>query len=785
MKRQFNFCLLFLACAVICGFLACTSEIEKYIVGEEAEMTALRIGNVEIKSIPDPIDEMDYDDGNIVEASVAIAALERSSDTVNARFWPSVSKGARVLWGIGSQDIRPFVYYDLRVPANFEDADYIYFRVTSEDGEITNYYRFSSWVRSPVVGIVEAYIGKYDTHEEVNEQGNTVIVVDLDERMMATPPTGDTLVGNSNLATAVAASANALSIRENQSADADIIVVPADGNATLKYAVTNANTQVPALSSFSDTHNFSKLNDQTFFYVQVTAQNEVDINYYKFRIEVGRIATLTGLYLVGTINDPQEELTIENVGTPRATWAPVVPGSYRTADMPSDGFDLRWEQLDEQSVVTYALIDTMGSAENTVNFVSSGKLIFDGTKALAVRVVSQNGLDRRYYKVALELLAAVFKEHPKPNFYYYYDAACMVGTMSWYDYAAKTGVKENADNGNHPNFTAKGEGQVEPLDFELDRPGTYTYQWYEANSWYGGYGFDANGKILYYEPGNPIALTETGFIEDSYHVAHFDEKKNVSLHNGGNQFYRLPTKGRLIPGATGETYTPKIDFRPFIDGFTYESHYYWVVVTETTTGRTATSKRATIVSERDPTKRHHIVDLNRDLWREIDGEIVTGSARNQKPFTFQREKYSIPVTFPKGWDDQDFDIADYTVATVQALFWLRNGTQWIQNWTQGDIGFDNDQNQRIVYYYNLTNNNATLGLIGGGKEPGGGSLREIPAYLVVKPAGEKPVAQMPPFEADGVTPKPNDDAQGWFTAFIELVEVRFEGPPQPPLEVEP
>ena len=790
MKRQFKLYLLFLAFIVTFAFIACTSEIENYVVGEEALMTGLRIGNVKITDIPEPIDSIDYDDEefDISDSSVpvSVAALERSSDTVNARFWPVVSKGARVLWGIGSQDMRPFTYKDLRVPANFEDADYIYFMVTSEDGEAINYYRFSAWVRSPVTGLVEAYIGKYEAHEEENDQGNMETVVDVDERMLATGPAGnDILVGNSVLATAVAASPNTISIKEAQSVNADIMIVRADATATLKYAMTTDGSAVPA--SFNDTFSFSKLNDQSFFYVQVTAQNQVDIAYYKFRIQVGRITTLTGLYLVGTLGDPDEELTIEGLGTTHTAWASVVPGSYRTADMPSGGFKLRYELLDDKAEVTYGLYT--GNAEPT--WAASGDLIFNGSNALGVKVKSHNGAVTRYYKVTMELLAAVFKEQPKPNYYYFYDASPsatsslpsgMVGSRTWYEYVGLT------VDSNHDNFTDKGESTVEPLEFELDRPGTFTYQWYEANSWYGGYGFDADGRMLYYDPGNPVAVMETGFTKDALHQDHFDEKKNVSLHNGGNQFYNLPNMGRKIPGATNATYTPKINYRPFIAGFTYEAHFYWVEVKETTSGRTATSKRVVIISERDPTKKHHIVDLNRDLnkkgdpWNELSSTEV-GFARNQKPFTKQREKYSIPISFPKNFKDEPFAIEDYTVATVQALFWLKDGTQWIQNWTQGDIGFDNMENERVVYYYNLTNNNATLGLIGGGKEPNGASLKEVPGYLVVKPAGEKPVAQLPPFKGTDdygrPTPENVNDAQGWFTAFIELVEVHFEGPAQP------
>jgi len=152
-------------------------------------------------------------------------------------------------------------------------------------------------------------------------------------------------------------------------------------------------------------------------------------------------------------------------------------------------------------------------------------------------------------------------------------------------------------------------------------------------------------------------------------------------------------------------------------------------------------------------------------------------ARNLNVFTYQREAYEIPIRLPDAWDGRSFDINDYTVAMVQALFFLKDGTPWIQNWTQGDIGF-RDVDDTTLMYYNLTNNNGTLGLVGGGKEPGGGSLVKAPKSIIVKPSGEKPVSSLPPFENG--KPKPNNDAQGWFTGFIELVEVRFEGPSRTP-----
>jgi len=205
-----------------------------------------------------------------------------------------------------------------------------------------------------------------------------------------------------------------------------------------------------------------------------------------------------------------------------------------------------------------------------------------------------------------------------------------------------------------------------------------------------------------------------------------------------------------------------------------------VVVTDRSNGRTVTSERAVVVTEWGevwdlgrPTgtkvdKKHYIVDLHNIVPKGQVG--IHGSPLNPTPFTFKREKYAIPLTFPA-----DFDIMNYKVCTAQARFFFKDGTPWIQNWTQGDLYFNQGGVQQVGYY-NLTNNNGTLGLAGDSKEPQGADLLVTPDEVVIAPAGEKPVDLKPPFEDDGVTPVNTNDAQGWFCAYIELVELRFEGP---------
>jgi hypothetical protein len=415
---------------------------------------------------------------------------------------------------------------------------------------------------------------------------------------------------------------------------------------------------------------------------------------------------------------------------------------------------------------------------------TGGKAIFTGTNVLVIKVTSHNGQANLIYKIEVELLAANFLKQPVSNYYYYYDANAKAPNpaIDLYDHLGLTvDGTEAAFSGAH------GSSSVAPLTVQMDRTGNFTYQWWHANSWYGAYGFDEDDNIGYVAFDGPDGARQEhwgSFKQDTWYRRNLDEKGNTSLFNGGNWFvFEVP--GKPITGATNLSYTPSIDKVPLIGGSTSATHYYWVVVTDTDTQRTATSKRTAIITEWDPNKKHYIINLNEDLWEQDGTDKKYYSARNPKVFTYHREKYTFPIAL-----DSSFNISDYSIATAQALFFLRDGTPWVQNWTQGDIGFENDGGP-LVLYYNLTNNNATLGLVGGGKEPSGGSLTKNPTKITIKPAGEKattlvPSEFLPSSIIDSATGLPNNradgDAQGWFTGFIEIVELHFEGPAQPAVE---
>jgi hypothetical protein len=454
--------------------------------------------------------------------------------------------------------------------------------------------------------------------------------------------------------------------------------------------------------------------------------------------------------------------------------------------MPGAGFAVAIETVDDRATTEYVVINK-GATAAPGSFGAGNAVFNSSNNMLAIKVTSGNGQGIRYYKVEVELLAANFTQQPKSEYYYYHNSSAKApnGVDSLYTHLGLTVTgSESVFTGTH------GSNNVQALTFALDRDASgMTYQWWHANSWYGAYGFDKDdviGYVAFDGENGARQLHWEDFTEDGWHRKSLDEKGNTSLFNGGNWFV-YPVSGAPITGATSATYTPPVANKvPLIGSTTSATHYYWVVVTETATGRTATSKRAAIITEWDPNKKHYIINLNEDLW-EMDGAVKkVYSARNPKVFTYHREKYTFPIAL-----DTSFDINDYTIATAQALFFLKDGTPWIQNWTQGDIGFE-DETGPIVLYYNLTNNNSTLGLVGGGKEPSGGTLDRKPTKITIKPAGEKPPSAMPAdilpsslLDANGMPRQraggsagdaQQGDAQGWFTGFIEMVELHFEGP---------
>jgi hypothetical protein len=787
--------LLAAAAAAVFGFIACTStEIPPPV--ELNALYSLKIGDLDVTGIPEPIlDEYWADEEYEVVTAVYETIVVKESGTSNKRIVAEVPDGARVSWGRAKGGNRPNLFQDTRAPASFELDDYLYIKVTSADDNnvvTSNYYRFSPYEASPVKELASITIANRDPTEQA---------IGTRKLTISDPaPNFEAVVAN--LSNNPSAAKGRIDITNGERGNAEIVAETKDTPAKVRYAVavsvdalkagSVSEFEEPIVEVRADPNDPAKtatvkvtnkdFTDGNILIVEVTAQND-NKDYCAFQVWVGRMATIARLEFNGTL--------AAGKGLP-GSWATKVPGKFATADQTNGtgNYNITLQLDDPEGDYGWVKASSIpAAAPAATEFNKTTPLDFSNGHVLVLRVQSaeRRSEDIRFYVVQMELLATDFVAHPKSAVY----------NVKTHSFPVNQKVLISAT----PTAVTLADGEtVESLTVTLGKSGSFSYQWYEANSWYGGYGFDRDGRIQGdADYGSDVTSSDLLTGETVQQAKDrlgsglgLDEKNNVSLHNGGNNYYRLVVPGRPIPGAsgtitgtTGISYTPKIDSnkRPFIGGYSNQTHYYWVVVTDTATSLKATSDRATIVTEwgeiwdlgkptgNKVTKKHHIVDLHAGPG----GEGLNEPAKNVEPFTFKRQVRRIPVTFPAG-----FNHMDYSVAICQAKFFLGDGKEWIQNWTQGDIGFGRDGETDVIYY-NLTNNNATLGLNGDAKEPQGGSLTFIPTHIVVKPAGEKPPKQMPPFEdkfdeLGRPIPENINDAQGWFTPYIEIIELRFEGP---------
>ena len=841
MKRNLSK-LIVLAIFIVCFCFINCDEPPRFIVGDRPDMELIdltiqpiKVINgvpsinpdapaVIIETIPEPVIDEDWDDINfmLTEAESEEAWFLVEEHTETARIVTRVTPGMVVKWGIGTSGSRPLSFGNPSEPQPFVDNDFIYIQVSTRNEHYRKYYRIHARMASPVSLISVISIADRETEISYNA---------------GRPEWNDVKVSG------VAEIPLSIALQEGLRGS-DIIITKMDDNSSVEFATVQAgldysNMNISQLNfSYKEGDEIIQVpdpetgenvptkgvhiifGDQDLLIAKVTAQNTVDTQFYKFRVSVGRIATIKNLEL-------DTDLVL-GLGIPNEAWGnSIVAGSYGTATQTESGLNIKiiTDDPDAKAYVAKVL-----SVTETVipafdgNFNAQGvygsTIRIENKEVLAIRIDSASELTpgtasvSNYYKVRIDMLPAVINKQPVSAAYHVINWENLPRTLVTDD-----GIDYQRILVTTPGITgANFNPPLQKLKVEVSKEiADATYQWYTANSWYGGYGFDRDGNIV----GDPDA------VRDGYHPntdrRGLDEKNNVSLHNGGNNFYRVPigypldaekkdydyanrnkyggnTSGSQSQAAQESEYSGWLPYpavkippelggndaeldlerwmdgkaktRPFIAGFSNQTQYFWVVIRDSR-GYQVESERATIVSEwgevfdlgvptgRKIEKKHHVVDLNVDLKLP---------KKNVAPFTYQREHYIIPISFPAG-----FDILDYSVATCQAIFYLADGRPWIQNWTQGDIYLNIDGN-RIVGYYNLTNNNSTLGLSGDSRDPQGASIYDNPTDVVIAPSGEKPVRRVPPFLSDGITPVNINDAQGWFTPYIEIVELRFEGP---------
>ena len=822
LKGRISTLLLLGILALIVAFVGVTCVNQNIeMLGTEANLTALRIESGDVtdtaSKVADPIPAsvmdkedltandlygLDYDQPGTTIGWADIRVRNKETGKINGRLRPTVSKGARAQWGIGTRSTRPDLFYDTRVPATLDNDEYIYIRVASEDGETVNYYRFYakllSWTtnlqyiritRKLADGSPDLVNPPREGKAGSNIHGKSAGASSWD-KILGMPSDAQNTDGTPKFYTPLT-----FSIAQKEGQNVVVDVVTFDPNATVKYAVADNETTEP--TNFKPTDQPLELEDQKYLYVEVTAENTLDKEYFRFTVSVGRLANIASLKFNGKDG---KDVDIYGLGLPQTDWDTVGPGEYKTADQPQAGFGIKLVPDDPDAKIVYEKIAN-DAAGQPAAFSSTATIRFDNPQTLAIKVTSANSAVTMFYKVRVTNLAANILEHPKSAWYY---SDKVVGGVS-----------------------AEGNKPVVPLTVKLDRnpsgPLPYEYQWYEADSWYGIYGrhgtsIDEKNNIATVNggPGQYFYLVQGDELPyslkpDGYEAADWAKAPRAfnTWPSGTSDYYWADyNKGGepmawSLTGETGPSYLPPINwedetitFYPgattaetsypikpvppkvnFFSGSTNESRYYWVKVTDPNNGLVVVSERALILTETEPKMDHFIFDL------------ATLPKKNIVPFTKEGTAYDniykIDVKnypFPADFNDK---VEKFQVCIAHAQYFLPDGRPWTQNWTHGNFHMGMDDGSLIWYQNNMGANGGAIPLQAPHSSQGG--LIKKPDWIGFTPSGDPAKGLPPPINAAGDLPKgiysmnqdkyPAGVAQGYFAAFIELLEVRFQTPP--------
>jgi len=350
---------------------------------ESSKRTGAQLTNITIKDItPDKIptaiskgewnDDEFYFTDDIYTESIILNDVSQLTDVVVDAV---ISPGAKVDFGLASGYTRPEPEaFDSDNTLNIEKGQAIYVRVTAEDGKHINYYRFEIALKNAV------------------SQLSTLTVAGM-----------TAVLGNPG-ATVTGLKSGVLNLSNSLKTDATITGTPRSSLATVEYAFTGK-TGRPGDFASATTHTFA---DGDFIYVKVTAENGVDISYYKIEVQIGRDATLKSV----KVGDAEAD----KLGTPQTTWTGNWGNSTSTQRgtcqanerMPADGFEVEILANDSEAEVVWARTDPRGSASATTKYPEPDP--YDGsspfkfppdTSDIIIKVTSSNGANTNWYQVRL------------------------------------------------------------------------------------------------------------------------------------------------------------------------------------------------------------------------------------------------------------------------------------------------------------------------------------------------------------------------------------------------
>ncbi|GBU27132.1 hypothetical protein R84B8_00657 [Treponema sp. R8-4-B8] len=368
---------MFKSAAIMTVFIMTLALAASFVIscGDSSNNTEAKLTSITVKGaavdVPSPISVSLWNDDDFYDTEYTkIVMLNDTSELAGVQVNVVISAGAKAAYGLASGYDKPSAF-DSNSTLDISVGQALYIRVTSEDGKTVNYYRFDIQLKN------------------ANSQLSTLTVAEVTAELGTPAVTLDEITNIGKL-----------SLSNAKKTDANIVGTPRANTATVEYAFSADGT----FAATNNTHTFA---DGDYLFVKVTAENQVNISYYKIEVQIGRDATLKNVKI--------GESDADSLGTPRTSWGNGnwgVAGSTQRgtcqADgkMPEEGFTVVIEANDEEATVVWARTPPRGAASTSVIYPEP--TAYDGTSPyqfppdasdLIIKVTSANKGTTNWYQV--------------------------------------------------------------------------------------------------------------------------------------------------------------------------------------------------------------------------------------------------------------------------------------------------------------------------------------------------------------------------------------------------
>ena len=386
-----------LVTALALGLMACPGDPGgggDPIKSDAAELTALSVAETDV-TLPEAIDADDWD-GRSSMAQPPLASgksgnvtITNSSKLQNTEIIATASAGAQVAFAVATGNTRPATFEALTASTtpSITGSQWLYIRVTSESGAVTNYYRVqvntlssSATVNTVTFGSTAAASGAYSATWPPSEPGS-------------------------------------VELSKSNNTNVNVIITAGVSTTTINYAyVTDKSTVEPTwitLAQGGAIPAFQTMNHGDFLGIKVVSQDQSNTRYYKIDIMVGTNALLTSVKI--------GQVTITAVGTPRPTWngEGLVPGAYLGLDrVAPTGSPLEVTIVPQDSLATYkwAYSQTAATAQpNYADLPQDKNITFFAEGFLYLEVTSENTEVKMYYTIRAAMQQSVDLNFGMPN----------------------------------------------------------------------------------------------------------------------------------------------------------------------------------------------------------------------------------------------------------------------------------------------------------------------------------------------------------------------------------